>query len=203
MESSFSNLSVTSPTSQLILQPFRRFAYVTAHSPTLPLLHLRHTSFSNPSFASPSSQALHLLHLARRPCRLPRISFSSFKCTLAFVPMLLFSHDSLLEEERRIKSNVRALRHVNSPTGVRTQYNIILQIFRTFYKIVYATRVKSDLILLAGLLHSAYGKQTYSQNKTLLLTLLLLRLLKSRRLNGDHKEHGRSDDQENMEKDNK
>ena len=29
---SFSNLSVTSPTSQTILQPFRRFTYVTAHS---------------------------------------------------------------------------------------------------------------------------------------------------------------------------
>ena len=52
---------------QLILQPFRRFTYVTAHSPTLPFLHLRHSSFSNPSFASPTSQALHLIHLARRP----------------------------------------------------------------------------------------------------------------------------------------
>ena len=122
-QSSFSNLSVTSPTSQLILQPFRRFTYitahspthlllhlrhssfsnpsfasltsqvllilqpfrhftyvlthsqtflrftyVTAHSPTLPLLHIRHSSFSNPSFASPTSQALHLIHLASRPC---------------------------------------------------------------------------------------------------------------------------------------
>ena len=64
---SFSNLSVTSPTSQLILQPFHRFTYVTAHSPTLSLLHLRHSSFSNPSFASPRSQALHLIHLASRP----------------------------------------------------------------------------------------------------------------------------------------
>ena len=32
--------------SQLILQPFRRFTYVTAHSPTLPLLHLRHRLFT-------------------------------------------------------------------------------------------------------------------------------------------------------------
>ena len=46
--SSFSNLSVTSPTSQLILQPFHRFTYITAHSPTLLLLHLHHSSFSNP-----------------------------------------------------------------------------------------------------------------------------------------------------------
>ena len=66
---SFSNLSVTSPTSQLILQPFRRFNYVTAHSPTLPLLHLRHSSFSNRSFDSSTSQALHVTHLASRPWR--------------------------------------------------------------------------------------------------------------------------------------
>ena len=59
---SSTNLSVTSPTTRLILQPFRRFTYVTAHSPTLPLHHLRHSSFSNPSFASPTSQALHLSH---------------------------------------------------------------------------------------------------------------------------------------------
>ena len=42
---------------------FRHFTYVTAHSPTLPLLHLRHSSFSNPSFASPTSQTLHLRHV--------------------------------------------------------------------------------------------------------------------------------------------
>ena len=47
-QSSFSKLSVTSPTSQLILQPLGRFTYVTAHSPILLLLQLRHSSFSNP-----------------------------------------------------------------------------------------------------------------------------------------------------------
>ena len=55
---SFSNPSVASPTSQLIIQPFHRFTYVTAHSPTLPLLHLRHSSFSNPYVASPTSQLI-------------------------------------------------------------------------------------------------------------------------------------------------
>ena len=54
--SSFSNPSVTSPTSQLTLQPFRRFTYVTAHSTTLPSLHLRHNSFSSHFVASPTSQ---------------------------------------------------------------------------------------------------------------------------------------------------
>ena len=75
--SSFSNPSVALPTSQLILQPFRCLTYVTAHSPTLPFLHLRHSSFSNPSFASPRSQALHLSHLASRPCNTVRTDRST------------------------------------------------------------------------------------------------------------------------------
>ena len=54
---SFSKPSVASHTSQLILQPFRCFTYVTTHSP-------------NPSFAPLKSQALHLRHLASRPCHL-------------------------------------------------------------------------------------------------------------------------------------
>ena len=63
---SFPNLSVTSPTSQLILQPFCHFTYISAHSPTLSLLHLHHSSFSSLSFASLTSQVLHLIHLASR-----------------------------------------------------------------------------------------------------------------------------------------
>ena len=58
--SSFSKLSINSPTSQLILilQGFPHFTYVTAHSPTLPSLYLRHNSFSNTSVASPTSQLI-------------------------------------------------------------------------------------------------------------------------------------------------
>ena len=41
---------------ELILQTFRHSTYVPAHSPTLPSLYLRHSSFSNPSVASPTSQ---------------------------------------------------------------------------------------------------------------------------------------------------
>ena len=44
--SSFSNLSVALPTSQLILQPFRCFTYVTVHSTTLRSLLLRHRLFT-------------------------------------------------------------------------------------------------------------------------------------------------------------
>ena len=43
---SFSNPYIASPTSQLILQPFRRFTYVTAHSPTLLSLLLRQRLFT-------------------------------------------------------------------------------------------------------------------------------------------------------------
>ena len=69
--SSFSIPSVALPTSQLILQPFRCFIFVTAHSSTLlsllilkvhspsfPSLHLRHSSFSSPSLALPTSQLI-------------------------------------------------------------------------------------------------------------------------------------------------
>ena len=44
--SSFSNPSVGLPTSQLILQPFRCFTYVTAHFPTLLSFLLRHRLFT-------------------------------------------------------------------------------------------------------------------------------------------------------------
>ena len=44
--SSFSKLFVSSPTSQIILQPFPRFTYVTAHSPTLLSFLLRHRIFT-------------------------------------------------------------------------------------------------------------------------------------------------------------
>ena len=73
---SFVNFTyVTSPSSQLILKLFFRFIYVTAHSLTLPLLHLCHSSFSKPSFASPTSQALHLRHPASRPCQAIDVQF--------------------------------------------------------------------------------------------------------------------------------
>ena len=43
---------------ELILQPFRHFIYVTTHSPNLPSLYLRRSSFPNPSVASPTSQLI-------------------------------------------------------------------------------------------------------------------------------------------------
>ena len=51
-------LSLLLLTALFIIQPFRHFTYVTAHSTTLPSLYLRHSSFSNPSVASPTSQLI-------------------------------------------------------------------------------------------------------------------------------------------------
>ena len=41
---------------ELFLQHFRRFTYITTHSPTLPPLYLHHSSFSIPFVASSTSQ---------------------------------------------------------------------------------------------------------------------------------------------------
>ena len=45
-------------TALLILQPFRHFTYVTAHSPPLPSLYLRHSYFSNSSVSSSTSRLI-------------------------------------------------------------------------------------------------------------------------------------------------
>ena len=113
LESSFSNLSVTLPTSQLILQSFRRFIYVTAHSPTLPLFLLRHSSFFNPYFAFPTSQALHLRHLANRPWY--RLSFLN----------------SYLEQMSKIVSMHRVKKTRNRPETFTAKF--LLELLCLFY----------------------------------------------------------------------
>ena len=56
--SSFSNRSFALPTSQLILQPFHCFTYVTAHSPNLLSLYLHHRLFT------------YVTYLASCPCHI-------------------------------------------------------------------------------------------------------------------------------------
>ena len=64
LESSFSNISITSPTPQLILQPFRSVAVALP----LPVAFCMN--------ASPASQALHLIHLASRPCCVYKVTWT-------------------------------------------------------------------------------------------------------------------------------
>ena len=89
---SFSNPSVASPTSQLILQPFRRFTYVTTHSPTLPLLYLRHNSFSNPSVASPTSHSFSNPSVALPTLQLILQPFRRFTYVITHSPTLQLLH---------------------------------------------------------------------------------------------------------------
>ena len=116
-QSIFSKLSITSPTSKLILQPFRRFTYVTAHSPTLPLHHLRHSSFSNPSFASPTSLALHLRHLASRPwttvCIYTLFSRSEKAYTFVEFADMVFLYGQANGNCREAEMSYRARKHIS------------------------------------------------------------------------------------------
>ena len=104
----------SSPTSQIILQPFRRFAYATAHFLTPPLLHLavlilqvfhlhlRHSSFSNPSVAahSPTFPLLHIALLIVQAFRLHLRHSSFFNRYFTYVtahsPTLPLLHLALL-----------------------------------------------------------------------------------------------------------
>ena len=115
---SLSNLSVTSPTSQLILQHFRCFTYVTDRSPTLPLLHLRHSLFSNHFFAFPTSQALHLRHLARCSIHPPHF------------PSLHLCHNSLSNPSVGLTTSQLILQPFRCLTNVTT-YSPTLLAFRT------------------------------------------------------------------------
>ena len=120
-QSSFSNLFVTSPTSQrifkqfrslptsqLILQPFHYFTYVTVHeqisfsylfvpsptspthSPTLPSLYPRHSSFSNHSVTSTTSQFISRAHSPTfSSLHLRRSSFSNTSVALPTSQLIL------------------------------------------------------------------------------------------------------------------
>ena len=148
-------LSAHSPTfpSQLILQPFRRFTNVTALSATLPLLHLRHSSFCNPSFASPTSLALHLRHLVSCPCFKP-----SFCCFLLLI-LQLFRHFTYVTAHSPTLPSLY-LRHssfCNSSAASPTS-QIILQHFRRFS---YVTALSATLPLL-HLCHRSFSSPYFA-----------------------------------------
>ena len=153
---SFSNPSVALPTSQLVLQLFHCFTYVTlhcptflslllrhsrAHSPTFPSLHLCHNSFSNPSFALPTS------HLIFQP-------FRCFTYVTVYSPTFL----SLLLRHSRAHSPTSPsllLRHnsFSNPSVVFPTSQLILQPFRCFS---YVTAHSPTLPLL-HLRHSSFS----------------------------------------------
>ena len=124
---SFSMLSIALPTSYLILQPFRRFTYVTAHSPTLPLLHLRHSPFSNPSIPSPTSQLMSRAHSPTFPSlHLRHSSFSNTSVPLPTSQLISRVHSPTFQSLH--------LRHnpFSNPSDALPTSQFILQPFRCF-----------------------------------------------------------------------
>ena len=79
--SSFSNPASTLLTSQLILQPFFHYTYITAHSPTLLPLYLHHSSFYNPSSTLLTSQ-LTLIHLCHSSFSNPSLALPTSQLIL-------------------------------------------------------------------------------------------------------------------------
>ena len=93
----------TSPTSHgephtysLILQPLHRFTYVTAHSTSLPLFHLRQrhftTSAGEPSMAEPHSPTLTSLHLCHNSFSKPLSRFTYVIAHSTTLPLLHLRH---------------------------------------------------------------------------------------------------------------
>ena len=84
---------------ELILQPFRHFTFVTTHSPALPSLYLRHSSFSNPPVTLPTSQLIlqpfrHFTYVTAHSPTLPSLylrhnSFSNPPVTLPTSQLIL------------------------------------------------------------------------------------------------------------------
>ena len=100
-----------SSTSQLILQPFRRFiyvssfsnpfrcfTYVTAHSPTVPSLYLRHSSFFKPircfTYVTAHSPTLPSLYLRHSSFSNPSLALPTSQLILQPLPLLLLRHSS-------------------------------------------------------------------------------------------------------------
>ena len=87
---SFSNPSVALPTSQLILQLFRCFAYITAHSPTLLSLLLRHRLFIYVTWRAAHGSEIKIRYRANHALkRFPRYGHVFFLVLYVFLSGLL------------------------------------------------------------------------------------------------------------------
>ena len=106
---------------ELILQTFRHFIYVTAHSPTFLSLYLRHSSFSNPYVASPTSQFILQLFF-----RFSYVTGSSLNATSRDAHASYRAHSPTFPSLH--------LRHssISNPSVALPTSQLILQSFRCF-----------------------------------------------------------------------
>ena len=113
-----------------ILQTFRCFTNVTAHSPTLPSLYPYHGSFSYPSVTSPTSQLI--LQLFR--------CFTHVTAHSPTLPSLHLSHISF-----------------SNPSVALPTSQLILQLFRCFTYVTAHSRTLLSLLLRHTLQPWRYG----------------------------------------------
>ena len=111
---------VTESLENELFQAFHHFTYITAHSPTLLLLYLHHSSFSNPSFASLTSQLI----------------IQSFRCFTYII-----AHSPILPS--------LYLRHssFSNPSFALPTSQLILQSFRCFTQITAHSPILPSLYL--------------------------------------------------------
>ena len=126
---SFSNLPVTSPTSQLILLLFRCFTYVTDHSPTFLSLLLRHKLFTYVTWRT-THGGINVTSHPVGPCLIPvRINF-----LVKFYPWFFLN----------CKTNFRKFRPHVYPDTICSSFSLKIICTR---RLVMALHVKFDVVM--------------------------------------------------------
>ena len=161
---------------QLNLQPFRHFTYVTAHSPTLPSLYLRHSSFSDHSVASPTSQFIlqpffrfsYVTSSSLNTRSLPFLIVRAIKCASVFChfrtqkltvkfTLYLFHIDSSAQSPTFPSLHLRQNSFPDPSVALPTS-QLILQPFRPF---TYVTAHSPTLPLL-HMRHSSFSNTSFA-----------------------------------------
>ena len=139
-----------------------------AHSPTLLLLHLCHSSFSNPSFTSPMSQALHLIHSAHSPTfpshHLRHNSFSNPSVASPTSQFILESFYRFSYVTSSLLNSPGELWSFSNPSVALPTSQLILQPFSCFTYVTVHSPIPLSLLLRHKLLTwwAAHAHQTYS-----------------------------------------
>ena len=127
--------------SQLILQPFGRFTYLTGHSPSLPMLHLRHSSFSKPSVSLPTSQ------LILQAFRL----FTYITAHSPSLPSLYLHHSSFSNTSVALPTSQLILQAFRCFTYVTAHFSTLLSLLLRDWLFTYVTwRATHDSLSVAG-----------------------------------------------------
>ena len=142
--------------SQLILQPFRHFTHFTARSPTLLLLHLRHSSFSNPSVGLPTAHSPTLPSLYPCHSSFSNLSVALPTSQLSLQPFRCFTY--VTAQSPTLPSLYLRHSSVYNPSVALPMSQLILQPFRSF---TYITAHSPTLPLLHPR-HSSFSNPCFA-----------------------------------------